>query len=361
MAKKNPMPAKSPANTVVKPRTDRLTRAVILAWTVVGALVLMTVFKVVKSVGLLSFAGSVSPGVCRTIPLAGPGDLAWESKSRTLFIAAARDGAPAASDGLYALTPGAAKPVKLAGTPPDFHPSAVSVGYNLDGTPSLTTVNHQRNGAVSVEAYNVQFADKGLSLSYQSSIQGGLARRAQGVAALGNTRFYLASTTTSSEFMAWADRWLQLGRSTVLFFNGQLFRPAINGLSDPSSVAVSPDGQRLFIAARGERRLITLSRDLFTGTLTEQDSVSLPMRPERITIDANGAVWVAGPTRLPSLSGASTVARVVVGSDGKPISQDTVYADDGQGIKAATAAVKADGHLFIGSSHDDKLLDCAVK
>jgi hypothetical protein len=253
------------------------------------------------------------------------------------------------------------KPVKLAGTPPDFHPSALGVGYNADGSPSLTTVNRHKDGAISVEVYNVLYDDKGASLSYQSSVQGQLARRAQGIASLGGGRLFLACNPTRSEAMAWADRWLQIGRADVLFFNGQLFRPAVNGLSDPSAVAVSPDGQRLFIAARGERRLIALSRDLFTGTLTEQDSISLPMRPERISIDRNGGVWVAGPTRLPSLSGASTVVRAVIGSDGKLASQDAVYADDGEGIKAATAAVKTDGHLFIGSSHDDKLLDCVVK
>jgi len=287
----------SPA--AVRPKTDRLTRAVVLAWTLVGVLLLMTLFKVVKAAGLLSFAGSVSPGVCRSIPLSGPGDLAFEGKNGTLFIAAAKDGAPTAGDGLYALTPGKGAPVKLAGTPPDFHPSAVSIGYNVDGSPSLTAVNRHKDGAVSVEVYNVLYDDKGASLSYQSSVQGGLARRAQGIAALGNNRFYLASNPTSSEVMAWADRWLQLGRSTVLFFNGQLFRPAVNGLADPSAVAVSPDGQRIFIAARGERRLIALSRDMFSGALTEQDSIALPMRPERISIDANGGVWVAGPTRLP--------------------------------------------------------------
>lgn len=359
MAKKQQPVSKAPVS--VRPRQDRLTRAVILAWVIVGVLVLMTVFKVIRSVGLLSFAGSVSPGVCRAVPLAGPGDLAFENKSGTLFIAAAKDGAPAASDGLYVLKPGSDKPVKLAGTPPDFHPSAVGIGYNADGSPSLTAVNHHKDGAVSVEVYNVQYDDKGASLSYQSSVAGGLARRAAGIASLGNSRFYLASNPTRSDAMAWADRWLQLGRADVLFFNGQLFRQAINGLSDPSAVAMSPDGQRIFIAARGERRLIALSRDLFTGTLTEQDSISLPMRPERISVDANGGVWVAGPTRLPSLSGASTVVRVVIGADGKLASQDTIYADDGQGITAATSAVKTDGHLFIGSSHDDKLLDCAVK
>ena len=87
----------------------------------------------------------------------------------------------------------------------------------------------------------------------------------------------------------------------------------------------------------------------------------MPMRPERLSLDANGALWVAGPTRLPELGGASTVVRVVIGADNKALSQDMVYADDGQGIKAASVAVKTPGHLFIGSPRDDKLLDCAVK
>ncbi len=355
------MARKQAAQPAPGPRkTDRLMRAVVLAWVVVGALLLMTVFKVVKSVGLFSFAGSASPGVCRSIAIAGPGDLAWEGKSKTLFIAAGKEGAPAASDGLYALTPGG-KPVKLKGTPADFHPSAVSVGYNLDGSPSLAVVNRRGGGAVSVETFNVLFDAGGASLQSQSSVQGGLARHAGGIAALGNERFYLTSNPTRSDVMAALDHWLLLGRADLLFFNGQIFREAVKGISDPSAVAVSPDGQRLFIASRGERRVILLSRDAYTGAATEQDSISLPLRPERLSVDANGALWAAGPTRLPALSDASTVVRVTVGNDGKALGQDVVYADDGQGIKAATAAVKIDGHLFIGSSHDDKLLDCAVK
>ena len=239
-------------------KPDRLMRAAVLAWVVVGAILLLTLFKVVKSVGLFSFAGSVSPGACHNIALAGPGDLAFEGKNGMLFIASAKEGAPAASDGLYALTPGAA-PVKLKGTPPDFHPSALGIGYNLDGSPALTAVNRHANGTVSVEGYNVLLDATGVSLSSQASVQGGLARRAGGVAALGNNRFYLTATPTSSDLLAWADRWLLLGRSDVLFFNGELFREAVNGLSDPSAVAVAPDGQRMFIAARGQRRVIILS------------------------------------------------------------------------------------------------------
>jgi len=341
-------------------KPDRMMRAVVLAWVVAGAILLMTLFKLVKAVGLLIFAGAVSPGVCQSVALAGAGDLAFEGKNGTLFIAAAKEGAPAAGDGIYALTPGG-KPVKLKGTPLDFHPAALSIGYNLDGTPSLMAVNRHAGGAMSVEVYNVVYDTSGASLSSQASVQGGLARRAAGVASLGNNRFYLTATPTGSDLLAWADRWFLIGRADLLFFNGELFREAVNGLSDTSAVAVAPDGQRLFVASRGERRVIILSRDLYSGALTEQASVSLPMRPERLSIDASGSLWAAGPNRLPALGGASTVVRVVIGSDSKAVSQDIVYADDGQGIKAASAAVKIPGHLFIGSPHDDKMLDCAVK
>jgi hypothetical protein len=357
MARKELAQRKSPTGARTGP--DRFTRVVILVWAVAGVILLSALFRALKAAGAFAFVGNTAPAACHDIALSGPGDLAWDAKTRTLFIAAAREGAPGKEDGLYALTPGAPRPVKLAGTPADFHPAAVSVGYDASGVPVLATVNRHANGTVAVEIYGVDVSPAGLKLSYQSAIQGGLARRAAGIAALGNSRFYLAANPTRSDLMAAADRILQLGRADLLFFNGMLFREAVKGLSDPSGVAVSADGARVYVAARGERRLIGFSREPFSGGLTELGSVSLPMRPERVSVDAGGTVWVAGPARLPSLSDQSVVARVSVGPDGKPQSADTVYA--GEGIRAATAAVKTDGHLFIGSSRDNKLLDCAVK
>lgn len=340
-------------------KPNRFTRIVILVWIIAGVIVLTTIFRALKGIGLFTFVGNTAPASCHAIALPGPGDLAYESKSKTLFIAVARDGAPAASDGIYALTPGTAKATKLAGTSADFHPSAVSVGYDVGGAPVLMTVSRDRNGAASVDIFNVDVSPAGLALSSQSAIQGGLARRGQGIASLGNSRFYLAGNPTRSDLFAWADRNLALGRADILFFNGTLFREAINGLSDPSAVAVSPDGAHVYVGSRNERRLIGFSREPMTGALTELGALALPMRPERASVDDAGTVWVAGPARLPSLSADSVVVRVSATPDGKPQSVDTVYAGDG--IKAATAAVKTDGHLFIGSRHDDKLLDCAMK
>jgi hypothetical protein len=316
-------------------------------------------FRALTAIGLFTFVTATSPGMCRPIALAGAGALAYEGKSRTLFIAVRDPRNQAASGALYALPDGASRPVRLQGTPRDFHPVALSIGYDVGGAPSLAVVDRNAEGRVAIETYGVSFDAQGARLSYQSRIQSGLARRGQGIAALGNERFFLTANPTGSEIMAWADRWLVLGRAYLLFYNGSIFRQAISGISDPSAVAVSADGQYVYVASRAERRLRAFSREAFTGTLTELDSISLPLRPEQISIDANNVLWAAGPARLPELSGASRVVRVFLDSDGKPQSQESVYAGDG--IIAASAVAKAENRLFIGSFRDDKMLACELK
>lgn len=337
--------------------SDRFTRIVVLVWVVAGVILLTTLFRALTAMGLFTFVSEVSPGACRSIPLPGAGALAYEAKSKTLFIAA-RD--PRGSAGaLYALPDGASQPVRLEGTPRDFNPGAISIGYDLGGAPNLVVVDRKPQDRVAVALYGIDFDAKGARLRHQATIQSGMARRGQGVASLGNDRFFLTANPASNELMAWADRWLVLGRAYLLFYNGTVFRQAVSGISDPSSVAVSADGQYVYVASRAERRLIAFSREEFTGTLTELDSITLPLRPEQIGIDANNVLWVAGPARLPELSGASRVVRVFLGSDGVPQSQETVYAGDG--ITAATAVARGENQLFIGSFRDDKMLVCDLK
>ena len=339
--------------------SDRFTRLVVLVWVVAGVIILTALFRSLTAIGLFTFVSEVSPGACRPIPLAGAGALAYESKSRTLFIATQNPRDPAASGALYALPAGQTRPVRLAGTPRDFHPIALSVGYELGGEPTLAVVDRQAGERVAVELYSVTFDANGARLVHQSSIQSGLARRGQGVAPLGTGRFFLTANPVSNDLMAWADRWLVLGRAYLLFYNGDVFRQALSGISDPSAVAVAADGLHVYVASRAERRLLVFSRESFTGTLTELESIALPLRPEQISIDANNVLWVAGPARLPEISGASRIVRVFLGSDGVPQSPETVYG--GEDITAATSAARGENQLFIGSFRDDKLLSCDLK
>ena len=332
-------------------QSDRFTRIVVLVWVVAGVIIMTVGFRALMAIGFISWVSPTQPATCRDIPIAGAADLAWENKSRTLFIAA--------RDGLYAIPEGQQTPVKLPGTPKQFHPAAISVGYDAGGEPALAVVDRRDDGTAAMQLYGADFDATGPKLSYQSTVTGGLARRAQGVAMMGNGRFYVSANPERSELMAWADRWLLLGRANLLFFNGTVFVDAIGGLSDPSGAVASPDGLRMYVLSRNERRLIAFSREPFSGRLTELDSISLPMRPERVSLDASNVLWVAGPVRLPGLSNDSKVVRVFLDGEGKPQSQETVYAGDG--IVAATAAVKSDSTLYIGSATDEKILACELK
>jgi len=335
----------------MKLASDRFTRIVIMVWVVAGVIVLTMGFRALMAIGFISWVSPTAPADCRPLPLPGAGDLAWESKSRTLFIAA--------RDGLYAIPEGQEKPVRLAGTPKDFHPAALGIGYDAGGEPALAVVDRRADGSAAMQLYSADFDASGPRLTYRSTVTSGLARQAQAVAMMGNGRFYVTANPDRNALLAWADRWFLLGRAHLLFFNGMVFMDAVGGLSDPSGAVASPDGQYMYVLSRNERRLVAFSREPFSGRLTELDSISLPMRPERVSLDANNVLWVAGPVRLPSMSDDSKVVRVFLGADGKPQSQETVYAGDG--IRAATAAVRAGDRLYIGSATDDKMLVCEMK
>ena len=344
--------------SIPRPKADRFTRLVILVWAVLGIILLTMVIQALMAIGLFSFVSPVTPGICRAIPLPGPGDLAYDDKSRTLFIAA--------RNGLFALPNGAATPLKITGPAPGFQPTAISVGYDVGGAPALQVMGRTAAGRMATESYTVTFDGTNVPrLVSENEIQGGLIGRAQGIAAIGNGRFYVAVDPTKNDLIAWADRYFLRSRATVLFFNGTLFHSAILGLSDPTAVAVTPDGKHLFVASRSERRLLAFTLDPFSGQMQETGSLSLPMRPERMMVDVSGTIWVAGAPRLPAIAGGknapSQVIRVTLDAAGRPQNQETIFADDGKLIGAASSVARTYGHLFIGSALDDKLLDCSYK
>ena len=93
----------------------------------------------------------VSPGVCRAIGggIHGPEDFAIDAPHNAIFVSSInRQTASANSDphdGLYLLklNDPAAPPVKLAGTPLDFHPHGISLYRAADGSETLMAIDRQ--------------------------------------------------------------------------------------------------------------------------------------------------------------------------------------------------------------------------
>jgi arylesterase/paraoxonase len=114
------------------------------------------------------------------------------------------------------------------------------------------------------------------------------------------------------------------------------------------------------------RSLQSFSRDPFGGNLTEAGTLTLPAAPDKISLDAQGSLWVAGHANLlrwrdsaadPAKRAPSQIFRVTVLS-GVPQEAAQVYGNDGSEIAGAGIVASIGKTLLIGSGLDTKLLSC---
>ncbi len=193
--------------------------------------------------------------------------------------------------------------------------------------------------------------------------------RHQDKAAAGPDQFYVTndfgSTTPLGRTL---EGYLLLSRSNVVYFNGELFRPAITGLTGANGIALSADGAHLYVAETLGRSILSYRRDAFSGMLSLENSTSLPAAADNIDVAPDGALWVAGHPKIFALldyaadrmkPSPSEMFRVAVQA-GVPQAATLVYTDSGRQIGAASVGAVSGKHLFIGSPFDDKVLDCTL-
>ncbi len=330
-----------------------------LTW--LAALCLLALFFVVRYQmvqGRFQSVASVKPAVCRAIASGLPGvqDLAVDNVRGLLLISARNPANPGASDGIYSvkLSDAAARPVRLKGAPPDFHPGGMDLYRGPDGADQLMVIDHKNNGVTMLEGFGLSAA--GDMLSPQTTVRSGQLVGPADLAMIGPNAFYLANDHVTKGWLGrFAEDYLLWPHADILAFNGVGFRIAMQRIAAPSGVAART--RFLYATAMNGRKLLAFSREDFTGNLIEIGSLSMPARLDKVSLDPAGNLIVAGQPR----PGAAQVYRVSVGADGVPQGIETLFSDDGKLLKGAGSAVVAGGHLFIGSPSDSKILDCTAK
>ncbi len=334
-----------------------------LTWAAVIAMV-AAVFAVryARVQGLFTPVTALSPGACRSIAdgLQGPGDFAIDTPHNAILISATnrQAGAQDRRDGIYflKLNDPAAPPVKLAGTPANFHPGGISLFRGPDGSESLTVIDHKSNGQYVVESYGIISDGETIKLGQQSFIRSRLLISPHGIATVAPDHFYVTNDhATTGSPGRFAEDYLLWPHADVLLSASAGFRIAAQRIAFPSGILVH--NGILYVAAANERRLIALSIEDFTGNLTEIGTLSLPAKPGNISAEVAGNLVVAGQSK----PGASQVFRVRLDGKGVPVSYETLFSDDGHILKGASAAALWNGRLFISAADDDKMLDCGLK
>jgi len=341
-----------------------LTLAAMLAVAVIGM-----VLRLVQANGVFSAVKPGFSGTCKSLPIAGVSDI--EISGDTAFLAVMNARHPGPEDGIYALNLSRLpRLVRLAGTPADFHPRGIGLYRTANAGLFLLAVNHRSPQAsrFSIDSFEVVRQGDRMSLVAQGTIEGGLLTDPQDVAVAGPNVFYVSNGVTGGNRLT---RALQgygiLSGGNIVLFNGTLFREVVNGLSGPRGLVLTADGEHVLVASG--RNIQSLSREPFTGNLTQAEALPLPAGPDRLTWDDHGNLWAAAHANLFSwrsfgrdaaTRAPSQIFRVAV-SGGVPRSAEQTYGNDGGEIAGAGVAAAIGKRLLIGSALDGKLLDCAME
>lgn len=304
-------------------------------------------------------------GSCKILTgMPGVADIAGANGVTFVSVSSARG--PHPEDGIYVLSP-AGKMTRLSGTPKNFHPRGIGIFRSPDGSGIfLMAVNRRITGRFSIDSFEVINPKTNPALVAQGTVEGGLLTDPQDVAPVGPGTFYVSNGSAKERLVRWLASWGVMPGSNILYFNGMTFRAVVEGIYGARGLAMTPDGAHLLVAGLTTRSLISLRRDIFTGNLTEAGSLTLPAAPDKISLDGAGEVWVAGHANLlhwrkfaadTHARAPSQIFRVSL-SGGVPQEATQVYGDDGNGIAAASVGAASGKRLLIGSSLDDKLLDC---
>jgi len=318
--------------------------------------------------GLFSSVQTGFSGSCRVLSDV-PGVTDIEVAGGMAFVAVGNARGPRGADGIYALPlNGTGRLTKLSGTPKDFHPRGLGLYRSPDGSGIfLLAVNRRSTGRFSIDSFEVTNPAAAPALVSLGTIGSGLLTDPQDVAAAGAGNFYVSNGLAMPAFLRRLADWGAVPGSSILHFNGMMFRTVAEDVYGARGLLLSRDGNQLLVASLTTRSLQSFGREMMTGNLTEGGSLTLDIAPEKLSLDSRGEVWVAGHANLfqwrdfltdPDHRPPSQVFRVSLAS-GVPQLAQFVYGNAGGDIAAASVAASGGKRLLIGSSFDSKLLDCS--
>ncbi len=329
----------------------------------------------VSRAGLLREIRPVRPGPCSMIPgFTGPEDIVVDPVRGQAFVISAdrfgvfERGTPPEGDiKLLDLGRPGQPPRSLHPLPGiDFFPHGIDLWIGPDGRRRLFVIDHGRDGhRHAVRIFDV--AEDG-TLTLAETVRGSALIDPDDIVALDERRFYLTNLYGSrGRFGRFLENYLMWPRADVVFFDGERLRRVADGLTLANGIALSPDRRHLLVAEVTRNRIRVYRRES-DALLAPAGAIDLDMGPDNLTIDEDGAVWVAGHPDLLDAArrmreedhpSPSEVVRIEW-HPGKPARIAPVYRDRGDELSMASVAVPWGDSLYIGSVFAPYLLHCRL-
>lgn len=294
----------------------------------------------------------------------GAEDITIDFKNQIAFISAddrfATLHGSAGEGGIYALTldQPASKPVMFIS---NIHPHGISFYPSPQGY-YLYAVNHDK-GKHSIHLYH------GLDFvhSYEDSV---FIISPNDVVAVDENRFYFTNDHGShSNIGKKLEDYLQLKKSNVIYFDGEKYSVAADGIAYANGINISRDGKEVYVASTIAGSVQVYNRDVASGRLTLKDEIFLKTGTDNIELDEQGNLWVACHPQLltfvqhandTSKLSPSQVFKLTKHAQGK-FEAEEVFLSKGDDLSGSSVAAVAGNTMLIGSVLDEGILHCELK
>jgi len=250
--------------------------------------------------------------------------------------------------------------------PKRFQPLGLSLFIAKDGTRRLFVVNQANVRSQSVEVFRITSS----GLAYEKSVDlGADVTFANDVLAVGPDQFYVTDSSISGP-VSWALNFaFQRKLSKVFYFNGEKLGPVASDFVMANGIAMSKNGEELYVLDTSARALRFFKRNITDGVLEDSGVLFIGTGVDNIDVAEDGALWMAAHPKLMDFTmysaglkatSSSQVIRAVKDNAGGG-EVHTVYLDLGKNISGSSAAVAFDRFFIIGSAMDNKLAICTRK
>ncbi|MCP5185164.1 MAG: SMP-30/gluconolactonase/LRE family protein [Pseudomonadales bacterium] len=311
--------------------------------------------------GITSTVTHQFAGQC--LPVGGvtaPEDIVIDHLSGTAYISSFGGTNP----GIHAVILDGSNPVPIAlelDGAGDLLPLGLSLWREPDRPPQLFAVDMRSPRVVIFEL------TAPTTLKFVRSVRHALIRHPNDVAAAGPDAFYVTNTHASPPggFSRIAETLLRLELGNVVFFDGTDARIAASDIGYANGVALSRDGNHVFVASTATAEVFRFRR-MTNGQLVDDGSVPTPGLADNIDIAPDGLLAVAlHPRSLDAMAHMANPARpapsrIVSLQPDLRAAPEVLYEDDGGEISAASVGARYGDRLLIGAVRAGHFLDCQM-
>jgi arylesterase/paraoxonase len=241
----------------------------------------------------------------------------------------------------------------------EFHPHGISF-LKKDSASFLFVVNHKSKGDF-VELFKFE-KDQ---LYHIRTFSDPMMCCPNDLVAVDVDKFYVTNDHGNKDgFMRVLEDYLKIASSYLLYFDGTEYRKAYEGLNYANGVAISNDGQQLYLTHTTGRQMLTFDRKPETGYLDIKSTLELGTGVDNITVDEEGNIWIAAHPKLfsfvehsknPAKNSPSELLKVTP-HESNTFSIERVFTNDGSQLSGSSVGITYKGEVFIGVVFENKLL-----